>query len=123
MAQTFTVAGAVSIPFIDNTSVAAISLATALGFTSRADFARTYSGLITDDPIDFGTLTVSGAKGVLVVCTAGACTIKFQNSTTGQPWPLSPGGYFLWVNTAQPFPTSAFISTTAAASVVFVAVG
>ena len=36
---------------------------------------------------------------------------------------LAPGGYFLWINTAQAFPNAAFITTTGAASVVFIAVG
>lgn len=121
MAQTLTVAGAASLPFEDGTNVAPINLAAALGFTSRADFSRAYSGLVTDDVVNFGTLTSPGAKGVIVKCTAGSCTIKFNGATDA--WPLSPGGYFVWINTAQAFPTAALISTTGAATVVFIAVG
>jgi hypothetical protein len=122
MAQTLTVAGAASLPFEDGTNVAPIQLAASLGFTSRADFVRAYSGAVADDPVDFGTLVAAGAKGVIVKCTAGSCTIKFQNNSS-IAWPLAPGGYFIWINTAQAFPNAAFITTTGAASVVFVAVG
>ncbi len=122
MAQTLTVAGAASLPFEDGTSVAPIQLAASLGFTSRADFVRAYSGAITDDPIDFGTLAAAGAKGVIVKCAAGSCTIKFEG-IDGTEWPLAPGGYFIWINTAQAFPKAAFVTTTGAASIVFVAVG
>jgi hypothetical protein len=122
MAQTLTVAGAASLPFEDGTNVAPIQLAASLGFTSRADFVRSYSGAIVDDEINFGTLAVPGAKGVIVKCTAGSCVIKFQ-ADTSIAWPLAPGGYFIWINTAQAFPNAAFITTTGAASVVFVAVG
>lgn len=122
MAQNLTVAGAASLPFEDGTNVAPIQLAASLGFTSRADFARAYAGAVTDDPVDFGTLAAAGAKGVIVKCTAGSCVIKFQ-SNTSIAWPLAPGGYFIWINTAQAFPNAAFITTTGAASVVFIAVG
>ena len=46
MAQTLTVAGAASCPFVDGGTVAPINLASALGFTSRADFQRSYAGAI-----------------------------------------------------------------------------
>jgi hypothetical protein len=121
MAQTLTVAGAASCPFVDGGTVAPIPLATALGFTSRADFQRSYLGAIVDDPVNFGTLAVPGAKGIIVMCTAGSCTIKFNGAADA--WPLAPGGYFIWINTAQPFPTSALITTTGAAGVFFLAVG
>lgn len=122
MAQTLAVAGAASLPFEDGSPSAPVQLATSLGFTSRADFARQYAGTVTDDVVDFGTLTVPGAKGIIVKCTAGSCTIKFQTNVS-IAWPLAPGGYFIWINTAQAFPTAAFITTTGAASVVFIAVG
>jgi hypothetical protein len=121
MAQNLTVAGAASFPLEDGGPTAPINLATVLGFTSRADYVRTYAGAIVDDPVDFGTLTGTGAKGVLVKCTAGGCTIKFNGGADA--WPLAPGGYFLWINTAQFFANAALITTTGAASVVFVAVG
>lgn len=122
MALNLTVAGALAIPLEDGGSVAPIDL-TVLGltFTSRADFVRNYTTTVTDDSVDFGTLTVPGAKGLIVKCKAGACTIKFNGGADA--WPLAPGGYFLWINPATPFPTAALISTTGPASVVFIAVG
>ncbi len=122
MAQILTVAGSASLPFEHGTNVAPVQLAASLGFTSRADFARAYSGAVADDPVDFGTLVAAGAKGLIVKCTAGSCTVKFQTNVS-IAWPLAPGGYFLWINTAQAFPTAAFITTLGAASVVFIAVG
>ena len=121
MAQNLTVAGAAAIPLEDGGTTAPINLATALGFTSRVDFQRSYAGSVTDDPVNFGTLAVPGAKGLIVKCTAGSCTIKFNGGTDA--WPLAPGGYFIWINTAQAFPTAALITTTGAAGVLFIAVG
>ena len=91
-------------------------------FTGRADFVRAYAGAVTNDPVDLGTLASPGAKGVLVKVQSGSCTVAFQ-STSGQAWPLAVGGYFLWLNPSAAFPTSAFITTTGPASVVFIAVG
>ena len=122
MAQNLTVAGAAAIPLEDGGATAPINLAATLGFTQRADYARSYAGAVVDDPVSLGTLTVPGAKGIIVKCTAGSCVIKFQ--TVGMnAWPLAPGGYFIWINTAQAFPTAAFITTTGAAAMVFIAVG
>lgn len=122
MAQNLTIAGAASLPFEDGTNVASIQLAASLGFSSRADFSRSYTAAVVDDVVDFGTLGGTGAKGIIVKCTSGACTIKFQ-SNTSIAWPLAPGGYFVWINPSLPFPTAAFVNTTGAATVVFVAVG
>lgn len=122
MAQNFAVAGAASFPLEDGGAVAPVDLTSQVPYTSRADFVRNYVAAIVDDPVDFGTLDVPGAKGILVKCKTGSCVIKFQ-TTGGNPWPLSPGGEFLWTNPSQAFPTAAFITTTGAASVVFIAVG
>lgn len=122
MSQTLTVQGALSIPLVDGGTVAPVALTASLGYTSRADFMRSYSGTISNDPVDFGTLASPGAKGIIVLVTSGSCTIAFQ-STSGQAWPLAPGGYFLWINPSSPFPTSAFITTTGPAAVLFIAVG
>lgn len=119
--QTLTVAGAASTPLEDGGGVAPIALAVALGYTARVDFVRAYSGAVTDDVVDFGTLEGSGAKGLIVKCTSGSCTIKFNGGATA--WPLAPGGYFVWVNTSQAFPNAALITTTGAASVLLLAVG
>lgn len=122
MAQTLTVAGSVACPLEDGGVAAPINLATSFTFTSRADFARSYSGAVTNEEVDFGTLAVPGAKGVLVKCTTGSCTVRFEVNTS-PAWPLAPGGCFLWINTSQAFPTTAFITTTGTAAVVFLAVG
>lgn len=121
MAEKLVVAGKASLPFEDGGAVAPIDLAIDLTYVGRADFRRDYVAAVTDDPVDLGTLAAAGAKGVLVKCKTGTCTIKFNGST--QAWPLAPGGYFLWANPSTPFPTAAVITTTGAASVVFIAVG
>lgn len=120
--QTLAVAGAASIPLEDGGVVAPVNLTASIPYTSRADFCRAYTGVISDDPVDFGTLDGIGAKGVLVKCTLGSCVIKFV-TTGGNPWPLAVGGYFLWINPSTPFPEAAFITTTGPATVVFIAVG
>lgn len=122
MAQTMVVTGSVGIPFEDGGTPAPISLAVSVTFTSRADFSRAYAGAVANDPVDLGTLTVPGARGIIVKCNAGSCTVAFQ-STSGQAWPLAPGGAFLWANPSAAFPTSAFVTVTGAASVTFIAVG
>jgi len=121
MAQTFTVTGAVAASFIDGGSPSPISLAATIPYVSRADFQRAYTAAVVDDPVNLGTLAAAGAKGVTVVCTAGAATIKFNGGTDA--WPLAPGGHFEWCNPSTPFPTSALITTTGPATVVFLAVG
>lgn len=121
MAQALTVAGALSLPFEDGTNVAPIQLAATLGYAARADFSRSYSGVVTDDPVNFGTLATAGAKGIIVKALSGACTIKFNGGTDA--WPLAVGGYLIWINPSTPFPTAALITTTAAASILFIAVG
>lgn len=122
MAQNFAVSGAAAFPIEDGGIVAPVDLTSQIPYTSRADFVRQYAAAVTDDPVDFGTLAVPGAKGILVKCKTGSCVVKFQ-TTGGNPWPLAPGGEFLWTNPSQAFPTAAFITTTGACSVVFVAVG
>jgi len=122
MTQTLTVAGAVSLPLVDGTNVAPVPLTASMVFTSRADFSRAYTGVVTNDSVNLGTLTSPGAKGVLVLCTTGSCTVAFQ-STANEAWPLAVGGYFLWLNPSTPFPTSAYITTTGPATVIFIAVG
>lgn len=123
MAQTFTIAGKLTVPLEDSVATAPIDLGITFTITSRADFSRKYDSAVTDDPVNLGTLgTGPGAKGVLVKCINGACTVKFNGATAA--WPLSAnGGFFLWSNGAQGFLTAALISTTAAATVIFLAVG
>ena len=121
MATKLTVAGKASLPLEDGGTVAPVDLAVDLTFISDAYFIRDYAGAVTDDAVNLGALTVPGAKGVLVKCLSGACTVKFNGGT--QAWPLAPGGHFFWANPSTPFPTSAAISTTGAARVLFLAVG
>ena len=121
MAQNFAVAGAVSIPLIDGSTPAPISIAATIPFTQRADFQRSYTGAVTDEIVHFDTLAGPGAKGVLVVCTAGSATIKFNGGADA--WPLAPGGAFLWTNPSTPFPNAALLTTTGPATVIFIAVG
>lgn len=122
MAQNFTVAGKVMAPFENTTAVAPVDLGVSFAFSGRADFSRQYDGAVTDDPVSLGTLSTGGAKGVMVKCLAGTCTIKFNGGSDA--WPLAAGaGYFLWVNSAQGFLTAALITTTGAATVLFLAVG
>lgn len=93
--------------------------------TQLAAFQRVYAGAITDDPVDFGTLATAGAKGLIIKCPVGACTVKLlAGLTTGTlQWPLSPPAYLMYMNPAAGFPTSALVTTTAAATVEFLAVG
>ncbi len=121
MATKLTVAGKASLPLEDGGTVAPIDLALDLTYISDASFTRDYAGAVADDAVNLGTLTGAGAKAILIKCTLGSCTIKFNGGT--QAWPLAPGGYMLWANPATPFPTAAAITTTGAARVIFLAVG
>lgn len=122
MAQTLNINGKLSVPLEDVVVTAPIDLGITFPFSGRADFSRKYDGAVTDDVVNLGTLTTGGAKSVIVKCIAGSCTIKFNGGTDA--WPLSTGGgFFLWVNSAQGFLTAALITTTGAATVVFLAVG
>lgn len=122
MAQNFTIVGKLSVPLEDTTVAAPIDLGITFPFTGRTDFSRKYDGAVTDDPVNLGTLVTGGAKGVIVKCIAGSCTVKFNGGSDA--WPLSAGGgHFSWQNSAQGFLTAALITTTGAATVVFLAVG
>ena len=121
MAQTFTVTGKLAIPLEEGGSVAPIDLGVSLVILNRADFGRSYAGAVTDDAVNLGTLTSNGAKGILVKCTSGSCTVKFNAGATA--WPLAVGGYFLWVNPSTAFATAALVTTSGPATVVFLAVG
>lgn len=121
MAQNFVVAGSVSCPLVDGSTPSPLPIASTIPHTGRVDFQRNYTAAVVDDVVNFGTLVAAGAKGVLVLCPAGACTIKFNGGTDA--WPLAPGGQFLWSNPSTPFPTAALITTTGPATVIFLAVG
>lgn len=125
MSLNFSVTGRIQTNVESNQQSAILDLGASLIYTQRADFERVYSGAIVDDPVDLGTLNVGGARGVLVKVTAGSATIKFvAGLITGTlEWPLVPGAYMLYVNPSAGFPTGALVTTTAAASVKFIAVG
>ena len=122
MAQTFTVSGNAKLPLEDSQATAPIDLGVSFPYTAKADFSRKYDAAVTDDPVDLGTLSIPGAKGIIIKCIAGSCTIKFNGGNTA--WPLSAaGGPFFWANSSQGFVNAATISTTGAATVIFIAVG
>jgi len=121
MPQDFHVSGKVQLPFEAGQTSAPIDLAACFTFSQKADYDRTYLDAVTDDEVDLGPLADAGARGLIVKCPIGTATIKFNGGDTA--WPLGPGAYFLYVNPLGGFPRSASISTIAAASVKFLAVG
>lgn len=122
MAMSLTSAGKLSIPLEDGGPTAPVDLGLTFTIGSRADFSRVYSGPVTADAVNLGTLATAGAKGVLVKCTLGNCTIAFNGGT--EEWPLdASSGFFLWLNSARAFPMTAAITTTGPATVLFLAVG
>jgi hypothetical protein len=121
MPQDFHVSGKVQLPFEAGQAAAPLDLTACFPFTQKADFDRSYSGAVTDDEVDLGPLAEEGARGLIVKCPIGTATIKFNGGDVA--WPLGPGAYFLFVNPLAGFPKSAAISTIAAATVKFLAVG
>lgn len=121
MAKQFVSVGTVSVPREDGQASATSDLSTKITFTQRAEFDRVYSGVVTDDVVDLGTLDTGGAKAILVKCSVGTCTVKF-NSDTGA-WPLAPGALFMFFNPTVGFPTGCKVTTVGAATVSFLAVG
>lgn len=121
MAQNFAIAGTLSVPSEDGQTPAKIDLATSITYTNKAAFDRSYSGAEVDDAVDLGPLDVAGAKALLIKVASGSCTVKFNGGT--QAWPIGAGGYFLYCNPPQGFPTACAITTTGAALVKFLAVG
>lgn len=125
MALSLVVTGQLQVSVEDGKAPASVDLGQNFPFTQRADFERVYTGAIADDPVDFGTLNVGGAKGVIVKVTQGAATVKFAVGVTTEniAWPLVPGAYFFYCNPSGGFPTGAKVTTTGAATVKFIAVG
>lgn len=122
MAKNFTVAGKLTIPLEEAAVPSQTSLDAAFPYVAQTCFSRKYDIAVVDDGVDLGTLESGGARATFIRCTAGACTIKFNGGADA--WPLSAnGGFFLWVNSAQGFLTTATITTSGAATVTFVAVG
>ena len=125
MALTLSVIGRLLASVEDLQQPAAVDLGQNFIFTQRADLECVYPGVVTDDVVNLGSLATGGAKLVLVKVTQGSATIKFTVGATTETiaWPLVPGAYFLYCNPSGGFPTSAKVTTTAAATVKFLAVG
>ena len=125
MSKTFAVAGTVSVPLEDGQTPATGSLTQSVTYTKKATFDLVYTDPVVDDEITFGTLATAGAKGLLVKCIAGACTIKIDSDGTdgNLPLPLNTGGYFLYLNPAAGLPSGCHITVVASASLEISAVG
>lgn len=125
MPKNFTVAGTVSVPLEDGQTPALGNLAQSITYTKKATFDLVYADPIVDDEITFGSLAVAGAKGLLIKCTAGACTVKINSSGTDGniPLPFNTGGYILYMNPAAGLPTGCHITVAASASLEISAVG
>lgn len=125
MAKTFSVTGTLSVPLEDGQTPAAGLLTASVTYTKKASFDLVYDATVTDDPITFGTLASTGAKGVLIKCTAGACVVKVDSDgvTGNLPLPLNSGGYLLFMNPTTGLPTGCHITVAATASLEILAVG
>jgi hypothetical protein len=123
MSQQLTISGKFLTPIEDSTVTAAIDMGVVMPYTARADFSRKYDSAVTADPVSLGTLTTAGAKAVLVKCILGTCTITFNGGSDAWPLAASPAGFLLWCNTTQGYLTSAAVTTSGAATVIFVALG
>src|SRR5574343_545456 len=125
MSKNFTVDGSVSVPLQDGQPAASADLTMSFIYTKKAGFDLVYSDAVADDPITFGTLAVAGAKGLLIRCTAGACTINIDvPGTSGNlPLPLHAGGYLLYANPSAGLPSGCHVTVTTSASLEILAVG
>jgi hypothetical protein len=125
MPKTFAVAGTVSVPLEDGQTPAISSLTQSITYTKKAGFDLVYADPVADDEITFGSLAVAGAKGLLIKCTAGACTIKIDapGIDGNVPLPFNAGGLLLFSNPAAGLPTGCHITVGAAASLEISAVG
>ena len=125
MSKNFTVDGSVSVPLQDGQTAAPADLTLSFVYTKKAGFDLVYPDAVADDPVTFGSLAVSGAKALLIRCTAGACTVKIDGpAVTGNlPLPLHAGGYLLYANPAAGLPSGCHIRVTTSASLEILAVG
>lgn len=125
MSKNFKVAGSVSAPLQDGQTAAEADLTQSFVYTKKASLDLVYADAVTDDPIIFGTLAVAGAKGLLIRCTTGACTVKIDGpGVTGNlPLPLQAGGYLLYANPAAGLPSGCHITVATTASLEILAVG
>jgi hypothetical protein len=125
MAKTFTVAGTVSVPLEDGQTPAVSSLTQAITYTKKATFDLVYADPVIDDEITFGSLVTAGAKGLLIKCTAGSCTIKIDiPGTPGNvALPFNTGGLLLFANPAAGLPSGCHITVGASAALEISAVG
>ena len=116
MSQAAVVAGSLQAPYEDGGSSGSINLAINFPYTQKINDDLVYAAPVTDQAVDFGTMATGGAKLVLIKCSAGSCTVKF-NGVSGLQVPIAPGGYYLWFNPATGFVTGITISTTGPATV------
>ena len=120
MAQQLVVSGSFAIPLEDGGAVAQVDLKQAFNVTQRADFSRVYDALVTDDVVNLGTLATAGAKGFIIKCKSGSCTVKLNGSTVAIS--LDAGAEIMYVNPVSGWLTTATISTTGPATILFLAV-
>ena len=125
MSKNLTIAGSVSAPLQDGQTPAEADLTQSFVYTKKACLDLVYADVVADDPVTFGTLAVAGAKGLLIRCTAGACTVKIDGpGVTGNlPLPLHAGGFLLYANPAAGLPSGCPITVAATASLEILAVG
>lgn len=125
MPKAFTVAGTVSVPLEDGQTPAISSLAQAITYTKKATFDLVYADPVVDDEVTFGSLVTAGAKGLLIKCTAGSCTVKIDvPGTNGNiALPFNTGGIFLFANPAAGLPSGCHITVGTSASLEITAVG
>ena len=124
MAKNFEVKGVVTLPLQSGQPPATANIDTAFVYTKKTNLDLVYAAPVTDEAISFGSLAVAGAKGLLVKCTAGACTLKINGPaiTSNIPLPFQAGGYLLYANATEGFPTGCLITVTTTASLEIVAV-
>jgi len=125
MSKTFTVAGTVSVPLEDGQTPATGSLTQAITYTKKATLDLVYAAPVVDDVVTFGSLAAAGAKGVLIKCTSGACTVKVNapGLSGNIALPFNTGGYMLYANPAAGLPSGCNITVAAAATLEITAVG
>lgn len=122
MAQTFKITGKVELPLEDGQTPGAVSLDTSFTFTQRANQELSFSAAAADVAVNLGTLSVGGAKALLVKSPTGGCVVKLNGSTDAIPVPAS-NGYILVVNPSAGAITAVTVTVTGVAIVKIIAVG
>lgn len=115
MAKQVTISGLVSLPQEEGGQPAPYNLAQTFTYTKKAEFDQAYDGVVTNDPISLGTMSVSGAKLLLVKASIGGCTFRVNGAVLDIPIPV--GAFMLYSNPSAGFITSLSVSVTGAASI------